>query len=166
MSWLWNKTRVFVIKLSTLTSSMNVWSQSTRFVSNTHSALITSWLHPPHTSVISYRVTPTLITETIGDAVKFIGTDLGFLPSKVSAWSIWVTGDTTLLVRAVMRRASSVAWTMALWCNALRPTPHCGAHYARLGSHMLRADPHPLHLNVPPFCQTRLNGNILCACNK
>ena len=45
VSWVWNKTRVFVIKLSTLTSFVNVWSQSTRFVSNTHFALIT-WLHP------------------------------------------------------------------------------------------------------------------------
>lgn len=47
------------------------------------------------------RVTPTLITKTLRDAVTYIGADLGFLPSEVSARSLRAAGATALLVANV-----------------------------------------------------------------
>ena len=48
-----------------------------------------------------HKVTPTLITKTLRDAVTFIGADLGFLPSEVSARSLRAAGATALLVANV-----------------------------------------------------------------
>ena len=63
---------------------------------------------PPHTPLGRVftprgiqRVTPTLITKTLRDAVKYIGTDLGFLPSEVSARSLRAAGAMALLVSNV-----------------------------------------------------------------
>ena len=47
------------------------------------------------------KVTPTLITKTLRDAVRFLGADLGFLPSEVSARSLRAAGATALLVANV-----------------------------------------------------------------
>ena len=47
------------------------------------------------------KVTPTLITKTLRDAVLYIGADLGFLPSEVSARSLRAAGATALLVANV-----------------------------------------------------------------
>ena len=47
------------------------------------------------------RVTPSLITKTLRDAVTYIGADLGFLPSEVSARSLRAAGATALLVARV-----------------------------------------------------------------
>ena len=47
------------------------------------------------------RVTPTLITKTLRDAVTFLGVDLGFLPCEVSARSLRAAGATALLVANV-----------------------------------------------------------------
>ena len=46
-------------------------------------------------------VTPTVITKTLRDAVRYIGFDLGFLPSDVSARSLRAAGATALLVANV-----------------------------------------------------------------
>jgi hypothetical protein len=46
-------------------------------------------------------VTPSLITSTLRDAVTFLGTDLGFLPSEVSARSLRAGGAMALLVSKV-----------------------------------------------------------------
>lgn len=46
-------------------------------------------------------VTPTLITKTLRDAVKYLGMDLGFLPSEVSARSLRAAGAMALLVAKV-----------------------------------------------------------------
>ena len=46
-------------------------------------------------------MTPTLITKTLRDTVVFIGSDLGFLPSEVSACSLHAAGATALLVANV-----------------------------------------------------------------
>ena len=46
-------------------------------------------------------VTPTLITKTLRDAVKFIGIDLGFLPEEVSARSLRAAGAMALLIAKV-----------------------------------------------------------------
>ena len=45
-----------------------------------------------------HKVTPTLITKTLQDAVRYLGADLGFLPSEVSARSLRAAGATALLV--------------------------------------------------------------------
>ena len=47
------------------------------------------------------KVTPTLITKTLRDAVCFLGADLGFLASEVSARSLRAAGATALLVANV-----------------------------------------------------------------
>ena len=47
------------------------------------------------------KVTPTLITKTLRDAVTYIGADLGFLPCEVSARSLRAAGATALLVANV-----------------------------------------------------------------
>ena len=47
------------------------------------------------------KVTPALITKTLRDAITFIGADLGFLPSEVSACSLQAAGATALLVANV-----------------------------------------------------------------
>ena len=47
------------------------------------------------------RVTPGVITKTLRDAVTYIGADLGFLPSEVSARSLRAAGATALLVANV-----------------------------------------------------------------
>ena len=47
------------------------------------------------------KVTPTLIRDTLRDAVQYLGTDLGFLPQDVSARSLRAAGGTTLLVARV-----------------------------------------------------------------
>ena len=46
-------------------------------------------------------ITPALITETLREAVKYIGYDLGFLPKEVSARSLRAGGATALLVGKV-----------------------------------------------------------------
>ena len=46
-------------------------------------------------------VTPTLITKTLRDAVTWLGADLGFLPSEVSARSLRAAGAMALLVAKV-----------------------------------------------------------------
>ena len=48
-----------------------------------------------------HKVTPTIITKTLRDAVAYIGADLGFLPSEVSARSLRAAGATALLVANV-----------------------------------------------------------------
>ena len=48
-----------------------------------------------------HKVTPTIITKTLRDAVAYIGADLGFLPSEVSARSLRAAGATALLVARV-----------------------------------------------------------------
>jgi len=47
------------------------------------------------------KVTPTLIRDTLRDAVQYLGTDLGFLPQDVSARSLRAAGATALLVARV-----------------------------------------------------------------
>lgn len=47
------------------------------------------------------HVTPTLITQTLRDAVKFLGPELGFLPSEVSARSLRAAGAMALLVSGI-----------------------------------------------------------------
>lgn len=47
------------------------------------------------------HVTPSLITSALRDAIKFIGFDLGFLPSEVSARSLRAGGATALLCAKV-----------------------------------------------------------------
>ena len=47
------------------------------------------------------RVTPSLITKTLRDAVTYIGADLSFLASEVSARSLRAAGATALLVAKV-----------------------------------------------------------------
>ena len=49
----------------------------------------------------STKVTPTLIRDTLRNAVQYLGTDLGFLPSDVSARSLRAAGATALLVARV-----------------------------------------------------------------
>jgi hypothetical protein len=44
------------------------------------------------------RVTPSVLTATLRDCVQYLGPDLGFLPSEVSARSLWATGATALLL--------------------------------------------------------------------
>ena len=46
-------------------------------------------------------VTPALITKILRDAVKYLGTDLGFLPEEVSARSLRAGGAMALLVSKV-----------------------------------------------------------------
>ncbi|KAL7526401.1 hypothetical protein ACHAXR_003075, partial [Thalassiosira sp. AJA248-18] len=46
-------------------------------------------------------VTPNLITKTLRAAVSFLGSDLGFLPSEVTACSLRASGATALLVANV-----------------------------------------------------------------
>ena len=46
-------------------------------------------------------MTPGLITSTLRDAVRFLGADLGFLPSEVTARSLRASGATALLVANV-----------------------------------------------------------------
>lgn len=46
-------------------------------------------------------VTPSMITKTLRDAVTYIGADLGFLPSEVSARSLRAAGAMALLVADV-----------------------------------------------------------------
>lgn len=46
-------------------------------------------------------VTPNLITKTLRAAVSFLGSDLGFLPSEVTARSLRASGATALLVANV-----------------------------------------------------------------
>ena len=46
-------------------------------------------------------VTPALITKSLRDAIRFIGTDLGFLPEEVSARSLRAAGAMALLVSKV-----------------------------------------------------------------
>ena len=48
-----------------------------------------------------HKVTPTLITKALCGAVSYIGADLGFLPSEVSARSLRAAGATALLVANV-----------------------------------------------------------------
>ncbi len=43
------------------------------------------------------QVTPSVLTATLRDCVRYLGPDLGFLPSKVSAQSLQATGATALL---------------------------------------------------------------------
>ena len=45
-----------------------------------------------------HKVTPTLITKTLRDAVRYLGADLGFLPSEVSARLLRAAGATALIV--------------------------------------------------------------------
>ncbi len=52
-------------------------------------------------SIRTRSVTPTVITKTLRDAVRYIGFDLGFLPSDVSARSLRAAGATALLVAKV-----------------------------------------------------------------
>jgi len=47
------------------------------------------------------RVTPGLITAQLRNAVKYLGFDLGFLPTEVSARSLRAAGATALLVAKV-----------------------------------------------------------------
>ena len=47
------------------------------------------------------RVTPSIITSTLRDAIKYIGFDLGFLPHEVSARSLRAGGATALLCAKV-----------------------------------------------------------------
>ena len=54
-----------------------------------------------HTTNAKSKVTPTLITKTLRDAVRYLGTDLGFLPEDVSARSLRAAGATALLVGKV-----------------------------------------------------------------
>jgi len=63
---------------------------------------------PPHTPLARVftptgvqHVTPSLITKTLRDAVKFLGHDLGFLPQEVSARSLRAAGAMALLVSGI-----------------------------------------------------------------
>lgn len=47
------------------------------------------------------HVTPSLITKTLRDAVRFLGPELGFLPSDVSARSLRAAGAMALLVSGI-----------------------------------------------------------------
>ncbi len=47
------------------------------------------------------RVAPSVLTPTLRDCVQYLGPDLGFLPSKVSAQSFWAAGATALLLARV-----------------------------------------------------------------
>ena len=49
----------------------------------------------------SMAATKATITKTLRDAVRFLGADLGFLPSEVSARSLRAAGATALLVANV-----------------------------------------------------------------
>jgi hypothetical protein len=44
------------------------------------------------------RVTPSVLTATLRDSVQYLDPDLGFLPPKVSACSLWAAGATALLL--------------------------------------------------------------------
>jgi hypothetical protein len=46
----------------------------------------------------SAQVTPSVLTATLRDCVQYLGPNLGFLPPKVSARSLWATGATALLL--------------------------------------------------------------------
>ena len=52
-------------------------------------------------AIRTHSITPTTITKTLQEAVKFIGFDLGFLPSDVSARSQRAAGGTALLLAKV-----------------------------------------------------------------
>jgi len=54
-----------------------------------------------HSTNAKSKVTPALITKTLRDAVRYLGTDLGFLPEDVSARSLRAAGATALLVGKV-----------------------------------------------------------------
>lgn len=54
-----------------------------------------------HSTNAKSKVTPALITKTLHDAVRYLGTDLGFLPEDVSARSLRAAGATALLVGKV-----------------------------------------------------------------
>lgn len=47
------------------------------------------------------RVTPSVLTATLRDCVQYLGPDLGFLPSEVSARSLRAAGATALLLARV-----------------------------------------------------------------
>jgi len=47
------------------------------------------------------RVTPSVLTATLRDCVQYLGPDLGFLPSEVSARSLQAAGATALLLARV-----------------------------------------------------------------
>jgi len=65
----------------------------------THSAPLDTPLARVYGS--SSRVTPAAITKSLRDAVTFLGPDLGFLASDVSARSLRAAGATALLVARV-----------------------------------------------------------------
>jgi hypothetical protein len=58
----------------------------------------------PHTTPLSWvfntpaQVTPSVLTATLRDCVQYLGPNLGFLPSEVSARSLRATGATALLL--------------------------------------------------------------------
>jgi hypothetical protein len=47
------------------------------------------------------QVTPSVLTATVRDSVQYLDPDLGFLPPKVSARSLWAVGATALLLAQV-----------------------------------------------------------------
>lgn len=69
-----------------------------------HSAPLSTPLarvYHPNSTISRSKVTPTLITKTLRNAVTFLGPDLGFLASDVSARSLRAAGATALLVGKV-----------------------------------------------------------------